>query len=73
MSIGIPPDSAGRGGLGGTEGETLREGSTEERQSMRESRLSSGVWIERLCLLIVPGQSSRQLHTKPPDLCLQVV
>jgi len=55
------------------EDRTSREGSTKVGWSIREPRLSSRVWIKRPCLPTTPGRFFGQLHTKPPDLCLQVV
>jgi len=50
-----------------------RKGLVEQGQSVQGSQLSTGAWIGMLHLLITPGRSSRLLHTKPPDQCLQIV
>jgi len=51
----------------------LRKGLVEQGQSMQRSRSSTGVWIRMLRLPTAPGRSSRLLHTRPLDQCLQVV
>jgi len=45
----------------------------EQGRSVQRSWSSTGAWIGTLHLPTVPGQSSRLLHTRPPDQCLQVV
>jgi len=55
------------------EGETSREGSTKEGQSVWEPKLLTRVWIEKLHLLTMPSRSSGQLRTKLLDWYLWVV
>jgi len=54
-------------------GGTLRKGLNEAGWSVKESRLSSGAWIGKLCWPALPGRSSEWLHTKLLDLCLRVI
>ena len=51
----------------------LRKGLVEQGRSVQGSRSLTGAWIGTLRLPTTPGRSSRLLHTRPPDQCLQVV
>ena len=55
------------------ESRVQRKGSVRQGRSMQELWSSTGVWIGTLYLLTAPGRSSRLLHTRPLDPCLQVV
>ena len=50
-----------------------KERQTEEGRSTRGPLSLTEAWIGRPHWSTVLGRSSGQLHTKPPDQCLQVV